>query len=229
MRKKVAAFFDVDGTLLRCNIVRYYAFFKRRRLGAVPKLLWTISLIVRAPLLMLQDRISREWFARKFYRSYRSIAPEELEEATLELFEKEMRGQFYTQALACVKKHLAEGHQVVLVSGSIRHIVQQVAQYVAATSVLCVDLELSEGRFTGQLTGTPLTGHYKAKSLRQFARENGIDLNASFAYADSADDIAMLEQVGTAAAINPDRRLRAVARDRGWSIRSWGPSAGTQC
>jgi len=178
---------------------------------------------------MLQDRISREWFARNFYRSYRSIAPEELEEATLELFEQEMRGQFYTQALACVKKHLAEGHQVVLVSGSIRHIVQQVAQYVAATSVLCVDLELSEGRFTGQLTGTPLTGHYKAKSLRQFARENGIDLNASFAYADSADDIAMLEQVGTAAAINPDRRLLAVARDRGWSIRSWGPSAGTKC
>lgn len=229
MREQVAAFFDVDGTLLRGDIVRYYAFLKRRQLGALPKLLWTMSLIARAPFLILQDRISREWFARRFYRGYRTIAPEELEEATLELFEKEMRGQFYTQALACVKRHLAEGHQVVLVSGSIRHIVQQVAQYVAATAVLCVDLELSQGRFTGQLTGTPLTGQYKAKSLKQFARDNGIDLNASFAYADSADDIPMLEQVGTVAAINPDRRLLAAAKDRGWSIFSWGPSARTKC
>jgi HAD superfamily hydrolase (TIGR01490 family) len=229
MREKVAAFFDVDGTLLRGDIVRYYAFFRRRRLEALPKILWTMGLVLRAPLLMLQDRISREWFAKKFYRGYRSISPEELEEAACALFEEEMRGQFYAQALTCVKRHLVEGHQVVLISGSIRHIVEQVAQYVDATAVLCVDLELAEKRFTGQLTGTPLTGQHKARSLRRFARDNGIDLNASFAYADSADDIPMLEQVGTAAAINPDRRLLAVARNRGWKIRSWGLSARTKC
>ena len=68
MREQVAAFFDVDGTLLRGDIVRYYAFLKRRQLGALPKLLWTMSLIARAPFLILQDRISREWFARRFYR-----------------------------------------------------------------------------------------------------------------------------------------------------------------
>ena len=229
MGQQVAAFFDVDGTLLRGNIVRYYAFLKRRRLGGLPRLLWTASLILRAPILLIQDRISREWFARNFYRGYRSIPPGEMPAGLEDLFEDELRPNFYAQALDCVNHHLEQGHQVVLVSGSIRQIVERVARHVGATAILCVDLEEKDGRFTGRLAGDPLTGEFKATSMRRFARDNRIDLEASFAYADSMDDVPMLEQVRTAVVINPDRRLLEVARHRGWQTQVWKAHKSRQC
>ncbi|MBA3610362.1 MAG: HAD-IB family hydrolase, partial [Rubrobacter sp.] len=52
-----------------------------------------------------------------------------------------------------------------------------------------------------------------------------LDLSRSYAYADAISDLPMLEAVGNPVAVNPDRRLEASAKERGWRIEHWGKNS----
>ena len=52
--------------------------------------------------------------------------------------------------------------------------------------------------------------------MRELAAAEELDLDASTAYSDSYSDVPFLEAVGHPVAVNPDRRLRRIARLRGW-------------
>jgi hypothetical protein len=64
-------------------------------------------------------------------------------------------------------------------------------------------------------------GDSKATAMRELAARTGIDLGSSSAYSDSATDLPMLEAVGRPVAVNPDRALAKVARERGWEVRNF--------
>jgi hypothetical protein len=55
--------------------------------------------------------------------------------------------------------------------------------------------------------------------MREMAVAEGIDLANSYAYSDSITDLPMLELVGNPVAVNPDRDLARVAREREWEVR----------
>ena len=59
----------------------------------------------------------------------------------------------------------------------------------------------------------------RAESL---AERFGADLDKSFFYSDSYDDIQLLERVGNPRPLNPNNKLLAVAERRGWPVRRFG-------
>src|SRR6266511_5595963 len=63
--------------------------------------------------------------------------------------------------------------------------------------------------------------------MMDFADANGFDLAESVAYADSTSDLPMLEAVGFPVAVNPETRLAALARKRGWLVEHWPKAAGS--
>ena len=77
--------------------------------------------------------------------------------------------------------------------------------------------EVDGGVYTGR-TLAGLYGEGKADAVRELAAREGIDLAASTAYSDSAADLPFLEAVGKPVAVNPDRRLRRIARERAWPV-----------
>ena len=77
-----------------------------------------------------------------------------------------------------------------------------------------------EGRYTGRMAFYAY-GESKATAMRELAERTGIDLGASSAYSDSATDLPMLEAVGRPVAVNPDRALAKIARERGWEVRNF--------
>ena len=79
-------------------------------------------------------------------------------------------------------------------------------------------LYVEDGRYTGEME-LYAYGPHKAVAMRRVAAEENIDLLRSWAYSDSATDIPMLETVGNPVAVNPDRELLKVARERSWEIR----------
>ena len=87
-------------------------------------------------------------------------------------------------------------------------------------TVVATEMEIVDGQLTGEVTRY-LKGPAKAVAVQQFADEHGYDLEASFAYSDSATDIPMLELVGNPVAVNPDRALRKHALSEGWDTRSF--------
>ncbi len=116
---------------------------------------------------------------------------------------------------------IEDGREVVLVTGSIALIIEPLASRLGVTHVVAPSLVESNGRFTGELDGPPISDEEKARRVRQFAGENHIDLSRSHAYGDSIADLPMLETVGFPHAVNPDKALAAAAHTRGWPIHQW--------
>src|SRR5918997_277575 len=79
----------------------------------------------------------------------------------------------------------------------------------------------AQGHRVVLLSGALVAGEARARMLASFARRRGVDLSRSYAYADSISDLPMLEAVGNPVAVNPDARLRAAAKGRGWRIKTW--------
>lgn len=102
-----------------------------------------------------------------------------------------------------------------------------VAQGLGMTGGLGSTAEVDDDeRYSGRLAGTLLQGAAKAAAVQRHAGATGIDLSASVAYSDSINDLPLLQLVGRAEVVNPDRQLRKVAQRRGWplhTVRTEGP------
>ncbi|HUC05534.1 MAG TPA: HAD-IB family hydrolase [Acidimicrobiales bacterium] len=127
----------------------------------------------------------------------------------------------YAEALELMELHRAAGHRVYLVSASPEEIVLPLVDMLGADGAICSRGEVdAEGRYTGRMAFYAY-GDAKAAGMRELAARAGIDLAGSSAYSDSFTDLPMLEAVGRPVAVNPDRQLAKVARERGWEMRNF--------
>jgi HAD superfamily hydrolase (TIGR01490 family) len=115
-----------------------------------------------------------------------------------------------------LERHLAAGDFVVVLSASPQELVERVAAGLGAHRGIGTRARAVEGVFTGGLEGPFCYGVGKLERL--FADIGRVDLTSAFAYADSASDLPLLQACGHPVAINPDRRLRAAATERGWPV-----------
>ena len=144
----------------------------------------------------------------------------ELEALIRETLETVVDPYIYQEALDLISLHSALGRRIYIVSSSPQEIVRPLAERLGVTQVLATRAEIEDGKYTGNLEFYAYR-EKKAEAIREEAEREGIDLEASYAYSDSATDIPMLEAVGKPVAVNPDRELRRVADERGWQIRDF--------
>jgi phosphoserine phosphatase len=125
----------------------------------------------------------------------------------------------YDEAIQLIRQHQAEGRKIYLVSASPMEIVRPLAEFLGVDDAIATTARLDEqGRYSGELEFYSY-GPFKVDAMRELAEREGLDLAASYAYSDSATDIPMLEAVGRPVAVNPDRALLRVARQREWEVR----------
>ncbi|MBI4446002.1 MAG: HAD family hydrolase [Acidobacteria bacterium] len=221
MNLRAGAFFDVDGTLVSSNVVNYFVWIKTWRMNLLQKSLWIAAFVPRIPYYFLVDKISRKRFNSVFYRNYAALAPKDLEERTADHFRNFMEPRLYPGALARILEHRRNGDHVVLITGSLQPIIEPLAKRVGAAQLIAARLEQANGAFTGRLETGVIAGEVKGQIVRQVAMEQGLQLSHSYAYADSLDDVPMLEQVGHPTVINPRGRLKKLAIQRQWDILHW--------
>jgi HAD superfamily hydrolase (TIGR01490 family) len=127
----------------------------------------------------------------------------------------------YAEALELIEEHKAAGRRVFIVSASPEEIVAPLGEFLGVDEVIASQARVDdEGRYTGEMR-TYAYGPYKADVMRERAAAEGIDLAASYAYSDSYTDAPMLEAVGHPVAVNPDRVLLKLAREREWEVRTF--------
>lgn len=138
-----------------------------------------------------------------------------------ETFEKIVAPIIYAEALELFEEHLDAGRKIFLVSSSPIEIVSHLADYLGIEGCIASRSRIdAEGRYTGEIDFYAY-GPHKAAAIRAAARRDGIDLASSYGYSDSITDAPMLELVGHPVAVNPDRELARLARQRGWEIREF--------
>lgn len=123
----------------------------------------------------------------------------------------------YDEAATLIEEHKAAGREVVIVSSSGEEVVAPIGVLVGADRVIATRMVVEDGRYTGQIDYYAY-GPAKAAAMRAVAEAAGYDLADCYAYSDSITDLPMLDTVGHPTAVNPDRGLRRVARERGWPI-----------
>jgi phosphoserine phosphatase len=107
---------------------------------------------------------------------------------------------------------------VYLVSASPEEIVEPLAEHLGVDGCIASRTVVDEeGRYAGEMEFYSY-GPFKAEAIRALAEREGIDLDESSAYSDSYTDLPMLETVGHPVAVNPDRVLAKVAREREWEV-----------
>jgi HAD superfamily hydrolase (TIGR01490 family) len=123
----------------------------------------------------------------------------------------------YDEAVNLIEEHHAAGRDVIIVSTSGIEVVGPIGEMLGADHVVATRLEVQDGKYTGAIRFYAYAEN-KAKAINDLARKRGYDLEGSYAYSDSVTDVSMLEAVGHPHAVNPDKDLRKVARERDWPI-----------
>jgi HAD superfamily hydrolase (TIGR01490 family) len=219
------AAFDLENTLIASNVVESYAWLASRHLPAGERVAFTARLLREAPALLALDRRDRGDFLRSFYRRYEGASAQLLREDSWELFHHMLLTKSFPAGFARVRAHRALGHRTVLITGALDFVVEPLRPLF--DEMVCASLGIDgDGRFTGRLDERPPTGEARALVLAQYAADSGLDLGESVAYADSTSDLPLLECVGFPVAVNPEARLAAVARRRGWHVEHWDKAGG---
>jgi HAD superfamily hydrolase (TIGR01490 family) len=211
----VAAFFDVDGTLLAKNSGPLYMKFLRQR-GEIRRrdALRTIYFYLRYRLNLLDIEAALERSSR-WIRGRR----EEVIAEHCRLWYREMVRQYVQPDMVRrVREHKTQGHLVAILSSTTSYLAEPLAADLGIEHLLVSHLIVKDGRFTGEAERPLCYGDGKIHWARRFAAAHGVDLAASFFYTDSVTDLPMLEIVGHPQVVNPDPILRREARRRGWTV-----------
>ena len=139
-----------------------------------------------------------------------------------QLFTKQIARLIYPESRALINAHLKKGHTVGIISSATPYQVEPAARDLGIENVLCTQLEVEDGVFTGSVVRPTCFGQGKVDAAQVLAETVGADLSESFFYSDSTDDQLLLEHVGHPVALNPSDKLRAVARDNNWPTASFG-------
>jgi HAD superfamily hydrolase (TIGR01490 family) len=223
-QRQVAAF-DLENTLIASNVVESYSWLATRRLNGPERLRYVMRTMVEAPTLLSMDRKDRGDFLRYFYRRYEDAPVEQIEVDAREMLTQIIVAKSFPAAIRRVREHRALGHKTILITGALSFNVEGLRPLF--DEIVAAEMSVRpDGTYSGQLTQVPPTGETRAQVLADYCAANGYSLDECVAYADSTSDLPLLEAVGHPVAVNPETRLAAIARKRGWLVEEWSKAAG---
>lgn len=212
------AFYDFDGTLAASNVVARYVYFARRRPSALESFYRTGVAIGGIPWWLLLDMRSRATFNRHFFRLYAGLSEAWLRKESEKIFELHIRDTIYSGTRELLKRDREAGYKLALVTGGLDFAVEHASSELGFDYLLANKMVFSDGIATGRLQEPLLAEAGKTDAMRDFCRLQDVDLDTLKAYSDSYSDLAMLEMSALPCAVNPDKKLRAVAEQRGWPV-----------
>ena len=216
--KIAAAFYDMDGTLVRTNLVHSYLFTAWNDPSFAKAVLKTLTGIAKIPAFALVDSYDRVAFNEMLFSGYAGIQKDRLLEFAEEHFEKVLEPNIFPGAYELIESGRKKGLRQVIISGSLDIMVTPLARRLGFDDLITNRLEFKSGVATGRLERPVLAGANKARFIQEYAQKWGIDLLESYGYSDSYSDYPMLAVLGRPAAVNPDRRLKRSARSFDWPV-----------
>jgi HAD superfamily hydrolase (TIGR01490 family) len=213
----IIAFFDMDYTTLDDSSGLLYVKYLRRQKRIGRRVLLRIAwwtLLYKVSAIDVNSAVPK----MLSYAEHQSAA--RLMAESYAWFDETLRAHIAPRAVDKIDFHRQQGHRVVLISASTQFAVQPVAEYLRL-DFLCTRLIDRADELTGQVVDPPCYGAGKVVWARRYADEQGARLSDAYLYTDSHSDRPLLDAVGHPIAVNPDARLKRLARQRGWPIETF--------
>jgi HAD superfamily hydrolase (TIGR01490 family) len=157
-------------------------------------------------------------FARFAFKPLAANSLAQLERWRDEFVEEQIRPLILPKARALVEEHRASGRTTLIITSTNRFITEPIAHEFGVEHLLASDPEFKSGCFTGEISGTPCFREGKVTRLLTWLKKQNLDLDGSWFYSDSHNDIPLLERVSNPVAVDADSKLAQVARQRGWPL-----------
>ncbi|MEM1031398.1 MAG: HAD family hydrolase [Myxococcota bacterium] len=213
------ALFDLDRTLVRRDTASLYVRYQRDvgEVGARAQL--------RVAWWILQYSlgvVDAEGVAEKALADFRGRDARAMELNCEDWYRRYVRDHIAPGGRRAVAAHHRRGDLLAIVTGATRFVATPLAAELGIAHIVCTELEVSaEQRFTGRVVKPMCYATGKVVRAERLATAQGFDLSDAVFYSDSITDLPLLERVGEPVAVNPDARLRRVARRRGWPVQRW--------
>jgi len=219
--RSVAAFFDLDGTLISEPSLELRFFRALRRNNEISLANYFRWFFESLRLLPTRGVAA----IRHANKQYLADVPRDL------VYRHIGEIPIFTEAIARILWHARQNHRLVLVTGTLEPLAQMAASALECELEACgietkihvcaATLEVRHGFWTGKLLGPPMYGAAKGDAVRLFSRAHGISLPECYAYGNSLADGHMLAAVGHPHAVNPGKDLAALANLYNWPVWHW--------
>ncbi len=211
----IGAFFDYDGTLIDGYSAAAYFIdrIKRGEMGA-KEILDTLKLSRKADLA---DEEFFEVIANGIL-DWAGETEADMRALWRRLWLEKTAATLFPESWKLIDAHQKKGHTVAIASSATLYQIEPLAQEYGIEHIVCTRALIRNGRLTGGLDGLPAWGAGKAAGVKAFAKARGVNLKASYGYANGNEDIAFLKSVGKPSAIQPKPQLEQVASESGWPI-----------
>lgn len=209
--------YDLDYTLCLANTsVRFGIYLYRK--GHIPTrfLLYLSTLFFFHRLgaistIYLHQVASRSLFSHFTLQNLHSFVEDFLDKELESMLSPMLLQRFYDEQ--------ARGDYLVILSSSPDFLVREIARRLGAHEWGGVTYEEKEGKVSISLKEM-MDGEGKARFFEELRQELDIPKKETAAYTDSVLDLPLLDCVEIPVAVNPDRRLRKISKERGWCIMS---------
>lgn len=213
---KVGAFFDLDQTIMAGFSATS---FMRERLFSGRMSPQEMTGTFAGVLSFGLGRIGFSGLMSGMTATYRGLAESVLIDVGEEVFEKHLARQIYPESRALIEAHQQAGHTIAIISSATRYQVEPFARELDIEHVMFTELEVVDGVFTGEVIHPTCYGEGKAIAAEKISVQQGVDLEQSYFYTDSHEDLPLLEVVGRPRPLNPNRQLAQIAKERRWPVR----------
>ncbi|MGB4960217.1 MAG: HAD-IB family hydrolase, partial [Saprospiraceae bacterium] len=221
----IGAFFDLDRTLIDGFSVKN--FVKTRLMSGNFTSKELISQFAAA-ITYATDMGNFASMAAISAKGVKGIAEQVFIEVGEEVYQKHLAASIFPQSRALVEAHISMGHTVAIISAATPYQVLPVARDLSVDIVRCTVMEVENGLFTGKIIEPACWGEGKAHAGRELSQKYGLNLNKSYFYTDSAEDIQLLEIVGKPRPVNPDIKLSGLAFQNDWPILRFSESGNSR-
>lgn len=215
---KIGAFFDFDGTVIYGYSATRYLREQIRRGDIKPQ---HLPKIIKVMTQFGLGDIGFSGMMAETAAFMSGIEEQKYIEFGEHLYKKHLAKLIYPESRALIEAHLSQGHTVALISAATPYQVDPAARELGIKHVMCTHLEVKEGKFTGGVVHPTCYGMGKVAAAEELTEKYKLDPERSFFYSDSHEDIELLEWVGKPRPLNPNSRLRSIARGRGWPVRDF--------
>jgi len=133
-----------------------------------------------------------------------------------QFMEEKIQSIMLPKAAKLLQKHRNSGDFLLIITATNSFVTAPIAELLGVDHIIATDPELVDGRYTGEVSGTPCFQQGKVIRLKEWLAQSGHNLAESWFYSDSHNDLPLLEMVTHPVAVDADETLAAHADRRGW-------------
>lgn len=133
-----------------------------------------------------------------------------------QFMEEKIRPIMLPKARELLTRHREQGDYLLIITATNRFVTGPIAEELGVDDMLATEPEMKNGRYTGEVSGIPCFQQGKVARLDKWLATNGMNLEESWFYSDSHNDLPLLELVAHPVAVDADDTLSDHAGQMGW-------------